>query len=148
MGMDEIFLKLLSSQPKLFNNNFQLLREITRLDEESFNQYFRVFISNLSSEESREAMHLILRLKDTNGYSGEISALVNELRNQTPLYENSAILKKWVNSKYDFEEVISSLIKIKGDSLSDLDDFRLVKSDKASEMFNRRFTNGVINPKD
>jgi hypothetical protein len=145
---DEIFLKLLASQPKLFNNNFQLLREITRLDEKSFDQYFRVFISSLRSEKSREAMHLILRLKDTNGYSGEISALVNELRNQTPLYENSAILKKWVNSKYDFEEVISSLIKIKGDSLSDLDDFRLVKSDKASEMFNLRFTNGVINPVD
>ena len=145
---DELFLKLLSSQPKLFNNNFQLLREITRLDEESFDQYFRVFISSLSSEESREAMHLILRLKDTNGYSGEISALVNQLRNPTPLHENSAILKKWVNSKYDFEEVISSLIKIKGDSLSDLDDFRLVKSDKASEMFNLRFTNGVINPVD
>ena len=145
---DEIFLKLLASQPKLFNNNFQLLREITRLDKKSFDQYFHVFISSLSSEESREAMHLILRLKDTNGYCGEISALVNELRNQTPLYENSAILKKWRNSKYDFEEVISSLIKIKGDSLSDLDDFRLVKSDKASEMFNLRFTNGVINPVD
>jgi hypothetical protein len=145
---DEIFLKLVSSQPKLFNNNFELLREITGLDEKSFDQYFHVFISTLSSEESREAMHLILRLKDSTCYSGEISALVNELRNQTPLYENSAILKKWRNSKYDFEEVISSLIKIKGDSLSDLDDFRLVKSDKASEMFNRRFINGVINPVD
>ena len=30
----------------------------------------------------------------------------------------------------------------------DLNDFRLVKSDKATEMFNRRFTNGVINPVD
>jgi len=47
-----------------------------------------------------------------------------------------------------FEEVISSLIKIKAGSLSDLNDFRLVKSDKASEMFNRRFTNGVVNPID
>jgi hypothetical protein len=145
---DEIFLKLLASQPKLFNNNFQLLREITRLDKKSFDQYFRVFISSLRSEESREAMHLILRLKDTNGYCGEISALVNELRNQIPLYEKSATLNKWRNSKYDFEEVISSLIKIKADSLFDLNDFRLVKSDKASEMFNRRFINGEINPVD
>jgi hypothetical protein len=145
---DEIFLKLLASQPKLFNNNFQLLREITRLDEESFDQYFHVFTRSLRSEESLRAMYVILKLKDTNGYCGEISALVKELRNQTPLYEKSAILKKWRNSKDDFEEVISSLIKIKGDSLFDLNDFRLVKSDKASEMFNRRFTNGVINPVD
>ena len=145
---DELFLKLLSSQPKLFNNNFQLLREITKLDEKSFDQYFRVFIGSLRSEESTNAMALILKLKDTSGYCGEISALVNELGNQIPLYEESATLKKWRDSKYDFEEVISSLIKIKAGSLSDLNDFRLVKSDKASEMFNRRFTNGVINPVD
>lgn len=145
---DELFLKLLSSQPKLFNNNFQLLREITKLDEKSFDQYFRVFIGSLRSEESTNAMALILKLKDTSGYCGEISALVNELGNQIPLYEESATLKKWRDSKYDFEEVISSLIKIKAGSLSDLNDFRLVKSDKASEMFNRRFTNGVVNPID
>jgi hypothetical protein len=145
---DEIFLKLLASQPKLFNNNFQLLREITRLDEESFNHYWRVFISSLSSEESTEAMRLILRLKDSTCYSGEISALVNELRNQTPLYEKSGTLTDWVNLKDNFEEVISSLVKIKGDSLFNLDSFRLVKRQKATDIFNLRFTNGVADPKD
>ena len=145
-NIDEIFLKLLSSQAKLFNNNFQLLRELTGLDQESFNSYLRVFIGSLRREESINAMRIIL--KDSTCYSGEISALVNELRNQTPLYKKSGILIDWQNSKYNLEEVISSLVKIKGDSLFNLNSFRLVKRQKATDIFNLRFTHGVADPRD
>jgi len=148
--IDEIVLKLFSSQPKLFNNNFALLRELTGLDSESFGFLMSLFRNRLTGK-SQEGIDFILTYPKCN-YSGEIYDLLKNLGEVRPCYgEKSTLITKWVDVKCNFKEVVPSLLEINDDyfdNIDNLDDFRLVKSQKANDIFNLRFKSGVTNPSD
>ena len=148
--IDEIVLRLFSSQPKLFNNNFEILRELTGLDQESFGFFMSLFRNRLTGK-SQAGIDFILTYPTCN-YSGEIYALLEDLGEVRPCYgEKSTLITSWVDVKSNFKEVVPSLLKINDgyfDNIYNLDQFRLVKSQKATDMFNLRFKYGVFNPRD
>jgi len=148
--IDEIVLKLFSSQPKLFNNNFALLRELTGLDPESFGFHMSLFRNRLTGK-SQAGIDFILTYPKCN-YSGEIYALMEDLKEIRPCYgEKAVLITSWLDVKSNFKEAVPSLLNINGDyfdNIHNLDHFRLVKSQKATEIFNLRFKNGVSNPRD
>ena len=95
-----------------------------------------------------------LRSKSTGGSfknEVEIYVLLKDLEKVRPCYGEKSTLIMWANLKCNFKEVVPSLLKINDgyfDNIHNLDRFRLVKSQKATEIFNLRFKNGVSNPRD
>jgi len=148
--IDEVVLRLFSSQPKLFNNNFKLLRELTGLDPASFDFIMSLFKNRLTGK-SQAGIDFISTYPTCN-YSGEIYALLEDLAKVRPCYEEKSVLiTSWVDVKRNFKEVVPSLLKINGgyfDNRYNLDRFRLVKSQKANDIFSLRSKNGVTNQSD
>jgi hypothetical protein len=138
--VNKMFLKLLYSQPKLFNNNLELFRRLTGLDESNFEYHLGIFRRGLTEIESIAAMDFIVG--NTNKNSGELYALVNDLGRTTPLY-NKQPLRTWGELKLNFEPMLSSLLKTTNGLVS-LDPFRLAASRKATEIFDLRFTDGLV----
>ena len=141
MGMDEIFLKLISSQPKLFNNNFELLRELTGLDPDSFGFLMSLFRGKLN-QKSQAAIDFVST--HPTCYAGEIYALTKDLKKTTPSHQKESALMQWGSPRYNFEEVLSSLLTT-DEYLMTLDNFRVTKSQNATEIFYLRFTDGLVN---
>lgn len=110
-------------------------------------------ISN-SSTLNFKSNNLSLRSKSTGGSfknEVEIYALLKDVGEVRLCYGEKSTLIMWAILKCNFKEVLPSLLKINDGYLDNnhiyhLDDFRLVKSQKATEMFHLRFKNGVANP--